>query len=223
MMRRLNRLFWIAVLLAACGQPAVRTPTQRPPLGLPPTWTIVATGRPTSGPTRTPAPTRPASPIATPAATTVFTATDSFFTIEIPSNWTTQTGQRQMLSNEQYQMSYAAFGSPGTPPQPAVFIFYKWPNMGAISNDNAWEQAYAVATLAVKVCPVTLTTGGSITIGGEVGKYIGYQDSCGVQGELFGFVHNGVNYGVLIEAPQAAWEQWRPQLRNLLGTLKMLR
>ncbi len=222
-MSRLNLLLLITVLLAACGQPSARPPTQRPPLVLPPTWTIAATGRAAAGPTNTPAPTHTIGPIATPAATTVFTATDSLFTIEIPSNWTRQAGQRQLLSNEQYQMNYASFNAPGTAPQPAMFILYKWPNMRPITNDNAWEQAYAIAALAVKVCPVTLTTGGPIEIGGENGKYIGYEDGCGVQGELIGFVHQGVNYGVLIEAPKAVWEEWRPHLRDMLGTLKMTR
>ena len=224
-MRRLNLLLLCAVLLAACGQSGTRAPTKRPPLVLPPTWTIAPTGQPTYGPTNTPAPTRTIGPIATPAATTVFTATDSFWTIEIPSNWKTQAGQRQMqtLSNQQYQMNYASFSAPGVAPQPAIFILYKWPNMGSISNDNAWEQAYAIAALAVKVCPMTLTTGGPIEIGGETGQYIGYEDGCGVQGELIGFVHNGVNYGVLLEAPKPVWEEWRLQLRDTLGTLRLMR
>ncbi len=117
-------------------------------------------------------------------------------------------------------MNFATFSAPGTAPQPAIYVFYKWPNGGPISNDNAWEQAYAVASLAVKVCPVTLTTGGSIEIGGENGKYIGYEDGCGVQGELIGFVHNGMNFGILIEAPKPLWEAWRPTLRSIIGTLE---
>ena len=125
-----------------------------------------------------------------------------------------------MGAGAERQMNYAAFSAPGTAPQPAILVFYKWPNAGPISNDNAWEQAYAVASLAVKVCPVTLTTGGPITIGGENGKYIGYEDGCGVQGELIGFVHNGMNFGILIEAPQPLWEEWRPILRDIVGTLE---
>lgn len=213
-------LLLISLLLAACSQPVTRTPTKRPPLVLPPTWTIAATNRPTAGPTLTPAPTRTLSPIATPAATQVFTATDSFFTVQVPANWTAQTGKREMVSNRQYQMNYVSLSGPGTAPQPAVFILYKWPNMEPITNEDAWKQAFAVAALTVKVCPMTLTTGGPIVIGGEVGNYIGYEDSCGVQGELVGFVHNGVNYGILLEAPKPAWEEWRPQLRDMAGTLR---
>jgi hypothetical protein len=140
--------------------------------------------------------------------------------MEIPSNFTTQKGQRQLVgTGAERQMNYAAFSAPGTAPQPAVLAFYKWPNAGPISNDNAWEQAYAIASLAMKVCPVTLTTGGPIEIGGENGKYIGYEDGCGVQGELIGFVHNGMNFGMLVEAPQPLWEEWRPILRDIVGTL----
>ena len=156
-----------------------------------------------------------------PGSLAAFTTTDAIFTLEVPSNWTTQSGQRQMLgSRDQSQMNYAAFSAPGTAPQPAIFTYYKWPNSGPISNENAWEQAYAVAALAVKVCPMTLTVGGAINVGGEEGKYIGYQDGCGVQGELIAFVHNGMNFGILIEAPQPLWEEWRPILRDIVGTLE---
>lgn len=190
-------------------------------MSFPPTWTLTPGRAVTITPTNTPRPTRTIGPAATPAASNVFTTTDAIFTIEIPSNWTTQAGQRQLLgASDQSQMNYAAFSAPGTAPQPAIFLFYKWPNSGPISNENAWEQAYAVAALAVKVCPMTLTVGGSINIGGEDGKYIGYQDGCGLQGELIAFVHNGMNFGILIEAPQPLWEAWRPILRDIIGTLE---
>ena len=117
-------------------------------------------------------------------------------------------------------MEYVTYSAPGTAPQPAIFIFYKWPNGGPISNENAWEQAFAVASLAVKVCPMTLTQGGAIEVGGETGKYIGYQDGCGVQGELIGFVHAGVNFGILLEAPQPLWDEWQSTLRDIVSTLK---
>ena len=210
-------------LLSACAAPAPRvvpTATQRAVV-FPPTWTLTP-GKPvTPTPSLTPHPTRTIGPAATPSASTVFTATDGIFTLEIPDNFNTQTGQRQVIgATSERQMNYAAISAPGTPPQPAILLFYKWPNAGPISNDNAWEQAYAVASLAVKVCPVTLTTGGAIEIGGENGKYIGYEDGCGVQGELIGFVHDGMNFGMLIEAPKPLWEEWRPILRDIIGTMR---
>ncbi len=222
-MRRLNLLLLTAVLLAACSQPAPRTPTQRPPLVLPPTWTIAATGRPIHGPTNTPAPTRTIAPIETPAATTAFTTTDGYLSLQIPSNWITRTGQLEMVSNQQYQMDYASFSAPGLAPQPTLFVLYRWPNMGAITNENAWQQAYALLSLTVKVCPMTLTTGGPLVVGGEPGQYIGYKDSCGVQGELIGLVHNGVNYAIMLEAPRSVWDTWRFDLHDMLSTLKLLR
>ena len=213
----------IIVLLSACAAPAPRvlpTATKRA-IVYPPTWTLTP-GKPvTPTPSLTPRPTHTIGPAATPSASTIFTATDGIFTLEIPGNFTTATGQRQVVgAATERQMNYAAFSAPGTAPQPAILVFYKWPNAGPISNDNAWEQAYAVASLAVKVCPVTLTTGGAIEIGGENGKYIGYEDGCGVQGELIGFVHDGMNFGILIEAPKALWEEWRPILRDTIGTMK---
>jgi hypothetical protein len=219
---RLNLWLLAAILLAACGGPAATRAVQPPTVTalfaqFPPTWTPTPP-RGTRGPSPTPAPTRTPAPIATPAAAGAYTSTDEVFTLEAPSNWSTQSGVRQMLGQQTQQMKYVAFGSPGAAPQPAIIIFYGWPAV-SINNDNAWESAYAVASLAIKVCPMTLTVGGPITIGGEPGKYIGYQDSCGVQGELIGFVHNRVNYGVLIEAPQGAWEVWRAPLRGMIGTL----
>ena len=222
MIKWLSGLFLVVVMLTACAAPASRalpTATQHAVV-FPPTWTLTP-GRPvTPTPTAIPRPTRTVGPAATPAASIVFTSTDSIFTVEVPSNFTAQAGQRQLMgTGAERQMSYAAFSAPGTAPQPAILVFYKWPNAGPISNDNAWEQAYAVASLAVKVCPVTLTTGGPMTVGSENGKYIGYQDGCGVQGELIGFVHNGMNFGILIEAPVPLWVEWRPILRNIVGTL----
>jgi hypothetical protein len=223
MIKWLSGLLIAIIVLSACAAPAPRvvpTATQRVVV-FPPTWTSTP-GRPvTPTPTWTPRPTRTVGPAATPAASTVFTATDAVFTLEIPSNFTTQAGQQQLVGvSAERQMNYAAFGAPGTAPQPAILVFYKWPNAGPISNDNAWEQAYAVASLAVKVCPVTLTTGGAIEVGGENGKYIGYEDGCGVQGELMGFVHEGMNFGILIEAPKPLWEEWRPILRDIVDTLQ---
>lgn len=223
MIKRLSGLFIAIVVLSACAAPALRaspTATQRAAI-FPPTWTLTPGRSVTPTPTRTPRPTHTISPATTPAATTIFATTDGIFTLKVPSNFTSQVGQRQLIgTGAERQMNYAAFSSPGTAPQPAIFVFYRWSNAGPISNDNAWEQAYAVASLAVKVCPVTLTTGGSIEIGGETGKYIGYEDGCGVQGELIGFVHKGMNFGVLIEAPKPLWEEWRPILRGVIATLQ---
>ncbi len=223
MIKWLSSLFLVIVVLSACAAPAPRaqpTSTQRAAV-YPPTWTLTPGHPVTPTPTTTPRPTRTVGPAATPAASTVFTPTDGIFTVEIPSNFTRQAGQRQLMgTGAEGQMSIAAFSAPGTAPQPAILVFYKWPNAGPITNDNAWEQAYAVASLAVKVCPVTLTTGGPITIGGENGKYIGYEDGCGVQGELIGFVHNGMNFGILIEAPKPLWAEWQPILREIVGTMK---
>jgi hypothetical protein len=217
----LSGLSIAVVVLSACAAPAPRVlpaATRRAAV-FPPTWTL-SPGSPVT-PTWTPRPTRTIGPAATPAASTVFTATDDIFTVQIPANFTSQVGQRQLVgASAEHPMNFAAFSAPGTAPQPAILVFYKWPNAGPISNDNAWEQAYAVASLAIKVCPVTLTTGGPIEVGGENGKYIGYKDGCGVQGELAGFVHNGMNFGILIEAPQPLWEQWRPVLRDIVGTMQ---
>jgi len=224
-MRRCVIIILVLLVLSACAAPAARvdpvTPTKRSAVSFPPTWTMTPGRAVTMTPTLTPRPTRTIGPAATPAASQTFTTTDGIFTLKIPSNWTTQAGQRQLLgAHDQSQMNYAAFSASGTAPQPAIFTFYKWPNSGPITNEDAWKQAYAVATLAVKVCPMTLTEGGSINVGGEDGKYIGYQDGCGVQGELIAFVHDGINYGILIEAPQPLWEEWRPILRDIIGTLE---
>jgi len=219
----LSGIFIVLVVLSACAAPAPRelpTATKRVVI-FPPTWTLTPGSGVTPSPTWTPRPTRTVGHAATPAASTTYTTTDGIFTLKIPGNFTTQAGQKQLIGvSAERQMNFAAFSAPGTAPQPAIIVFYKWPNGGPISNDNAWEQAYAVASLAVKVCPVTLTTGGAITIGGEDGKYIGYEDGCGVQGELVGFVHNGMNFGILIEAPKPLWEEWRPILRDIIGTLQ---
>lgn len=223
-MRALNLLLLIALLLAACSRaaPAPRIPTATLPAPIaPPPWTITPSQKATFGPSIVPKPTHTIGPAATPATSIVYTATDALFTLKIPSNWTAQSGQRELITRNAQQMNYVVLSAPGTAPQPAILIFYKWPAAGPIDSDTAWEQAYAIASLGIKVCPMTLTTGGAIMLDGEPGKYIGYADGCGVQGELIGFTHNAVNYGVLIEAPQVLWERWRPILRDIIGTLTL--
>ena len=224
MFKRLN-LWWCAlILLAACAAPRLSiTPTEAAgaPAGVPtfpPTWTPGRRGG-TSEPTVTPRPTSTLSPIVTPAASKVYTSADGELQLEAPANWEVRAGQLQLINRQSQQLQYLTLASPGTPPQPAMLIFYRWPAAGPIDNGNAWEQAYAVASLAVKVCPVTLTAGGAIEVGGEAAHYMGYLDSCGVQGEVVGLVHAGVNYGVLLEAPQSVWAEWRPRLRAVLQTL----
>ena len=224
MIKWFSGVFIAAAVLSACAPPIARpvpTATRRPAVVFPPTWTPTRGVAGTIRPSATPLPTRTIGPAATPAASSVITSTQGHFRLEIPQNWISQAGQRQLLSGGgQRSIDYAAYRAPGSAPQPAIFIFYKWPNNAPISNENAWEQAFAVASLAVKVCPMTLTQGGPIEIGGENGKYIGYEDGCGVQGELIGFVHEGMNFGLLIEAPQALWEEWRTMLRDIIGTLE---
>ena len=218
-MRRLNLLLLIVVILAACNQPRPTlqpTATSRPTLIPLPTLTL----SPSPGPSITPKPTRTIGPAATPAASIVFTSTDSLFTLKLPSNWVTSRGKSQMNNDPSRQMNYVALSAPGTAPQPAVLIYYNWPAAGEISSDDAWQQAYALASATFKVCPMTLTTGGAITLGGESGQYIGYLDSCGVQGELIGLIHNTANFGLLIEAPSSLWDKWRPILRDIIGSLK---
>ncbi len=224
-MRRWIVLFTL-VMIAACRPPiAPPTPTAtlEPTVPLPPTWTPTPIRAGTTGPVITLKPTRTIGPVATPAASIVYTATDSLFTLKVPSNWTMQSAQRKLVGSQAQQMTYVALSAPGTAPQPAILIFYGWPAAGPIDNDNAWQQAYAIAALGIKVCPITLTTGGTITLGGATGKYIGYVDGCDVQGELIGFVRAAVNYGILIEAPAAVWETWRPILRDIIGSLAFVK
>lgn len=220
-MRRLIVLFTL-MLIAACRPPiAPPTPTAtlEPTVPLPPTWTPTPIRGATTGPVSAPKPAHTIGPVATPAASIEFTSTDSLFTLKVPSNWTMQSAQRKLISDQAQAMTYIVLSAPGTAPQPAILIFYGWPAAGPIDNDNAWQQAYAIAALGIKVCPITLTTGGAITLGGATGKYIGYVDGCDVQGELIGFVRATINYGILIEAPVAIWETWRPILRAIVGSL----
>jgi len=123
--------------------------------------------------------------VATPAASDRFHLDRFAFTLKLPSNWVTSRGK---VANE--QTTHPANELRGTErpalrPQPAVLIYYNWPAAGEISSDDAWQQAYALASATFKVLPMTLTTGGAITLGGESGQYIGYWTAAG-QGELVG-------------------------------------
>ena len=225
-MHRLNLLLLMGVILAACSQPRptpLPTVTSRPTIIPLPSRLPTLTAPPSPGPSITPKPTRTIGPVATPAASIVFTSTDSLFTLEVPSNWVISNGKSQMSNSQSQQMNYVILNAPGTKPQPAILIYYGWPAANTTTSDDIWERAYALASVSFKVCPMTLTTGGSITLGGEPGKYIGYLDSCGVQGELIGLIHNTANFGFLIEAPNSLWDKWRPVLRDIIGSLAFTR
>ena len=119
-MMRCTAIVLLILGLSACATPAPRapaTPTKRSAVFFPPTWTSTPGRAVTITPTATPRPTRTIGPAATPAASQPYTTTDAIFTLEIPSNWTTQAGKRQMLgARDQSQMNYAAFSAPGTAP-----------------------------------------------------------------------------------------------------------
>src|SRR5512139_1797603 len=100
MIERLSSLFIALIVLSACAAPTPRmlpTATRRAAVVFPPTWTLTP-GRPvTPTPTLTPRPTRTIGPAATPAASAIFTATDGIFTLEVPANFSTKTGQQQVV------------------------------------------------------------------------------------------------------------------------------
>lgn len=224
-MRRLNLLLTLAVILTACGRPNVPvsiTPKIPATFVLPPTWTptpITPTPKPFLVPTILI--TRTIVPPATPAASIVYSTTDRLITLKVPANWTTQSGHRQLLATTTQSMDYLLISAPGTPPQPAIIIFYNWPAVEAIDNSTAWQQAYALASLAIKSCSMALATEIStpLALAGEDAQYVAYQDECGAQGELIGLVHNTLNVGILIEAPQSIWTKWQPILRSIIGSL----
>jgi hypothetical protein len=225
-MRRLNLLLSLTIVLTACGRPTARVVSITPQIPatfvFPPTWTPTPIGV-TPGPSIVPtiSITRTIAPPATPAASIVYSTTDRLITLNAPSNWTTQAGHRQLLATTTQKFDYLQITAPGTPPQPAIIIFYNWPAMEAIDNTTAWQQAYALASLAIKSCAMILTdeVGKPIALAGEDAQVLGYQDECGEQGELIGLVHHTVNVGILIEAPQPIWLTWQPILRNIIGSM----
>jgi len=210
----------------------VVTPIDLPTLVSPPMWTptptlavkhAVRTVGPTAVPSIAPTPlmTHTIVPPATPSAASVYTSTDGIIMLKIPSNWIKQSGHRQLLATTSQQLDYLQLSAPGAPPQPAMIIFYNWPAVDVISNDTAWQQAFALASLAIKDCAMNLgsNTGALIDIAGEHAQFIGYTDACGEQGELIGLVHHSLNVGILIEAPQSLWTEWQPILRSIIESL----
>jgi hypothetical protein len=224
-MRRLNLLLLLTVVLTACARPNVPvsiTPQIPATFVLPPAWTPTPS-EPTPKPIVLPTIliTRTIAPPATPAASIVYSTTDRLIALKVPANWTTQSGHRQLLATTTQQMDYLLISAPGTPPQPAIIIFYNWPAVEAIDNSTAWQQAYALASLAIKSCAMLLAAevGQPIALAGEDAQVVAYQDECGEQGELIGLVHDTLNVGILIEAPQPIWTKWQPVLRNIIGSL----
>ncbi|HLF26902.1 MAG TPA: hypothetical protein VJG32_11240 [Anaerolineae bacterium] len=209
------------LLIAACSPvPATQTPTlaptPNPPPTRPPTWTPAPGSGPTQ-PATSSIPTRTLTPPVTPAALEVVVAEDNAFSLQIPSNWTITQGTRQVEGSSTYEVKYFAAVGPGDPPQPGVIIFYDWPSSLEVTNDNAWESAYALTALVIKSCGTQLGQEKlPVDFGSELAFGVEYVDSCGAAGLVTGAVHNGVNYGALFEAPASYFGDWFPMLRDIL-------
>ena len=221
-MRLSSRLFLIALIVlitAACSPappPIAPTPTQTPgPPTRPPAWTPTPDNAATAPITRSP--TRTLQPPATPAEFKVVVAQNNAFSIQIPSNWQVTESTRRVEGRSTYEVKYFAAVGPGDPPQPGVIIFYEWPSSLEVTNDNAWESAYALTALVIKSCATQLEQEKVLVdFGGEPAFGVEYVDSCGAAGLVTGAVHRDVNYGALFEAPAPYFGDWFPTLREIL-------
>lgn len=214
----------LLALLVACAPPApagaalTGEAQPRPSITRPPTWTPEPAA-PTE-PERTSVPTRTLTPPDEPGEYQVVVAQNNAFSIEVPANWEVNEGTLQVNSGSTYEMKYFTAISPGPEPQPAVIIFYEWPSSIAVTNENAWESAYALTALALKSCGAQLQPellpvdfGSEPVFGRE------YVDTCGAFGLVTGAVHNDVNYGALFEAPVPYYNDWREVLHHMLISL----
>lgn len=206
------------VIGAACAPPpALTQPTATVTPTRPPTWTPTPGQSDTETPTATPHPTRTLVPPATPAEHKVVVAQDNAFSIQVPSNWEVTEGTRRVEGRTNYEVKYFAAVGPGDPPQPGVIIFYEWPSSLSVTNDNAWESAYALTALVIKSCATQLGQEKlPVDFGGEPAFGAEYVDACGAAGLVAGAVHNGVNYGALFEAPAPYFGEWFDTLREIL-------
>jgi len=206
------------VIGAACAPPpALPQPTATANPTRPPMWTPTPDESYTGTPTATPHPTRTLTLPVTPAAYKVVVARDNAFSIQVPSNWEVTEGVRRVEGRASYEVQYFAAVGPGAPPQPGVIIYYRWPSSLEVTNDNAWESAYALTALVIKSCAMQLGQEKlPVDFGGEPAYGAEYVDSCGAAGLLAGAVHNGVNYGALFEAPAPHFGEWFDTLREIL-------
>jgi hypothetical protein len=165
-------------------------------------------------------PTRTLTPPVTPGPLRVVVAQDNAFSIQIPANWSVTESTRRVQGRSTYEVKYFAAVGPGDPPQPGVIIFYEWPSTLAVTNDNAWESAYALTALVIKSCATRLGQEQlPVDFGGEPAFGVEYVDSCGAAGLVTGAVHRNVNYGALFEAPAPYFGEWFPLLRDILLSL----
>src|SRR3989304_2479540 len=215
----------ISLTVAACSSAPQRVPSTQTqtltltPISLtrPPTWTPTPDESHTGTATATPFPTRTLTPPVTPAEHKVVVAQDNAFSIQIPSNWEVTEGTRRVEGYANYEVKYFAAVGPGDAPQPGVIIFYDWPSSLGVTNDNAWESAYALTALVIKSCATRLGQEKlPVDFGGEPAFGAEYIDACGAAGLVAGAVHNGVNYGALFEAPAPYFGEWFDTLREIL-------
>ncbi|HEY4688971.1 MAG TPA: hypothetical protein VIK33_06645 [Anaerolineae bacterium] len=206
--------------LSACSPaPVAPTPALTLPLPTrPPTWTPTVAATATSQ--ATPIATRTLTPPVTPDTMQVVVAENNAFSIQIPANWKVTQSTRRVEGSSVYEVKYFAAVGPGDPPQPGVIIFYEWPSSLEVTNDNAWESAFALTTLVIKSCAVQLGQEKlPVDFGSEPAFGVEYVDSCGAAGLMTGAVHNGVNYGALFEAPAPYFGDWFPTLHDILVSI----
>ena len=149
----------------------------------------------------------------------IVVAQDNAFSIQVPANWIVTEGTRRVTGRSTYEVKYFSAVGPGDPPQPGAIIFYDWPAVN-MTNDNAWEAAFALTSLVIKSCAIEWGPEKlPVDFGGEPAYGIEYADSCGAMGLLAGAVHNRVNYGALFEAPAPYYNEWFETLRAILLSL----
>jgi hypothetical protein len=226
-------VFLVLLALAACQAAPVTAPTPIPVPTLPrPAETkSIPTAAPITlvpPPTPTVLPTLAVTPTAIPVQLDTwktFESPDKTFAFHYPPDWRGR-GYTQEITRtlRLLQVNTLVLRGPGGSAGPEFVMLFNWPALDPTqlpTNATAWSSVAGLAKLFLySDCTTTFDSPAPVTLAGQqtIGaKFVAQCDRL-YAGYLIGIVHEGVNYGLVVDVPAEDWDAWRSTFETLFAS-----
>ncbi len=230
-------------LLAACRSmgatttPAAATPAATP--SPPPATRAIPTPAPVTlvpPAALSPLPTLSATPTAVPvnlAKWQIFEGPGKAFSFRYPPDWAGRTYTSAITRTVRPLSVDLAWlrgpSSPNTGTGPEFVLLFNWPSLDPtlpVTNTSAWSSVAGLSKLFLYAnCATTFDSPAPVTIAGEQtlgAKFVAQCDRL-YAGYMTGVVHNGLNYGLVVDVPAEEWDAWRPTFETMLASFAFSR
>ena len=206
--------------------PAVATALPRPTetLGIPTTMpaTLVPPPTPTIWPTLAITPTP--VPVALDKWKLV-ESQDKSVSFRYPPDWSGRNSTQAITRTLQpIQADMVWLRGPGAN-DPEFVLMYNWRAFDLAqpaTNATAWSSVAGLAKLFLYPdCVATFDAPAPVTLAGQQTMGVKFVVQCDrlYAGYLAGLVHQGVNYGLIVDVPAEAWDAWRPTFETIFASL----